>query len=106
MQGRTVYLCGGLRTPIGRYAGALSKVRADELAAYPLRALMAAYPKHDWARVDEVIYGQVVPSPLLPNVGCEVSLLPQLPRTVPAYTCESRWRSSAARRPRRSPSSS
>ena len=54
MQGRTVYLCGGLRTPIGRYAGALSKVRADDLAAHPLRAL-AAYPQLDWDRVDEVI---------------------------------------------------
>jgi 3-oxoadipyl-CoA thiolase len=59
MQGRTVYLCAGTRTPIGRYGGALAKVRADDLAAEPLRALMASLPKVDWERVDEVIYGCV-----------------------------------------------
>src|ERR1019366_1889797 len=57
MQGRAVYLVTGLRTPIGRYGGALAKVRADDLAAHPLRALVASLPKVDWDEVDEVIYG-------------------------------------------------
>jgi 3-oxoadipyl-CoA thiolase len=57
MQGRAVYLVTGKRTPIGRYGGALAKVRADDLAALPLRALMAALPQVDWEAVDEVVYG-------------------------------------------------
>jgi len=57
MQGRAVYLVSGLRTPIGRYGGALAKVRADDLAAAPLRALVAALPGLDWEMIDEVIYG-------------------------------------------------
>jgi 3-oxoadipyl-CoA thiolase len=59
MQGRTVYLCTGVRTPIGRYGGALAKVRADDLAAIPLKALMESLPQVDWEAVDEVIYGCV-----------------------------------------------
>jgi 3-oxoadipyl-CoA thiolase len=59
MQGQTVYLCTGVRTPIGRYGGALAKVRADDLAAHPLRELMARLPGVDWEAVDEVIYGCV-----------------------------------------------
>ena len=87
MQGRTVYLCGGLRTPIGRYAGALSKVRADDLAAYPLRALRAAYPKLDWARVDEVIYGCVNQAGEdNRNVARMALLLAGMPQTVPGMT--------------------
>ncbi|PMY39118.1 MULTISPECIES: 3-oxoadipyl-CoA thiolase [Pseudomonas] len=46
-----------VRTPIGRYGGALSSVRADDLGAIPLRALMQRNPGVDWSRVDEVIYG-------------------------------------------------
>jgi 3-oxoadipyl-CoA thiolase len=57
MQGRAVYLVTGRRTPIGRYGGALAKVRADDLAAHPLRALMAALPEVDWEAIDEVVYG-------------------------------------------------
>ncbi|HEX3916164.1 MAG TPA: 3-oxoadipyl-CoA thiolase [Caulobacteraceae bacterium] len=57
MQGRAVYLVTGRRTPIGRYGGALAKVRADDLAAHPLRALMAALPQVDWEAIDEVILG-------------------------------------------------
>lgn len=44
-----VYICDALRTPIGRYAGALAMVRADDLAALPIRALIARYPSLDWA---------------------------------------------------------
>jgi 3-oxoadipyl-CoA thiolase len=57
MQGRAVYLVAGKRTPIGRYGGALAKVRADDLAAHPLRALVAELPGVDWEALDEVVYG-------------------------------------------------
>jgi 3-oxoadipyl-CoA thiolase len=57
MQGRAVYLVTGRRTPIGRYGGALAKVRADDLAAHPIRVLMTELPKVDWEAVDEVVYG-------------------------------------------------
>ncbi len=52
-----VFICDYIRTPIGRYGGALSSVRADDLGAVPLRALMARNPGVDWAAVDDVIYG-------------------------------------------------
>ena len=51
------YLCDALRTPFGRYGGALSSVRADDLGAVPIRALMARHPHVDWAAVDDVLYG-------------------------------------------------
>jgi 3-oxoadipyl-CoA thiolase len=87
MQGRTVYLCGGLRSPIGRYGGALAKVRADDLAAHPLKALMAAYPKLDWEQVDEVVYGCVNQAGEdNRNVARMALLLAGLPQTVPGLT--------------------
>ncbi|KPQ05570.1 MAG: 3-oxoadipyl-CoA thiolase [Rhodobacteraceae bacterium HLUCCA12] len=52
-----VFICDYIRTPIGRYGGSLSAVRADDLAAEPLRALMARNPDVDWAAVDDTIYG-------------------------------------------------
>ncbi|MDC6110202.1 3-oxoadipyl-CoA thiolase [Serratia rubidaea] len=51
------FICDGVRTPIGRYGGALATVRADDLAALPLRALMARHPQVDWTQVDDVILG-------------------------------------------------
>ena len=51
------FLCDPLRTPIGRYAGSLSSIRTDDLAALPLKALMARHPALDWERVDDVILG-------------------------------------------------
>jgi len=51
------YLCDAVRTPIGRYGGALKDVRADDLAAIPLRTLMARHPDVDWSQVDDVILG-------------------------------------------------
>src|SRR3954447_14243921 len=51
------FICAALRTPIGRYGGALSSVRADDLAAVPLRELMARHKSVDWGAVDDVIYG-------------------------------------------------
>jgi len=53
----TAYLCDGIRTPIGRYGGALAKVRADDLAAIPLRALAARNPGLDLSAIDEVVLG-------------------------------------------------
>ncbi|WP_066685468.1 3-oxoadipyl-CoA thiolase [Caulobacter sp. CCH9-E1] len=53
----TAYLCDGIRTPIGRYGGALAKVRADDLAAIPLKALAARNPSLDLSALDEVVMG-------------------------------------------------
>jgi len=52
-----VFICDAIRTPIGRYGGALSAVRADDLAAVPLKALMERNPEVDWEAVDDVILG-------------------------------------------------
>ncbi len=54
---RDALICEAVRTPIGRYGGALAAMRADDLAAWPLKALMARLPSMDWAAVDDVIYG-------------------------------------------------
>jgi len=54
---RSVYICDAIRTPIGRYGGALADVRTDDLAAIPLRALLERNPDLDAARIDEVLYG-------------------------------------------------
>src|SRR5271163_4646618 len=51
------FICDALRTPIGRYGGALAAVRADDLAAAPIAALKSRNPDVDWAEVDDVIYG-------------------------------------------------
>src|SRR5258707_15877943 len=51
------FLCDAIRTPIGRYGGALSSVRADDLGALPLKALMERNKDVDWAAIDDVIYG-------------------------------------------------
>ena len=51
------YICDAVRTPIGRYGGALSSIRADDLAAIPLRALIERNPGIEWSQLDDVIYG-------------------------------------------------
>ena len=51
------FICDAIRTPIGRYGGALSSIRADDLAAIPIRALIARNPQVDWAALDDVILG-------------------------------------------------
>ncbi len=51
------YICDAVRTPFGRYGGALSAVRADDLGAVPMRALIERNPKVDWAAVADVVYG-------------------------------------------------
>ena len=54
MASRDAFLCDAVRTPIGRYGGALAKVRTDDLAATPIKALMARNPKVDWEKLEEV----------------------------------------------------
>src|SRR4030081_3091611 len=54
---RDAFICDAVRTPIGRYGGGLAKVRTDDLAAVPIRALMRRNPKADWSALDEVFYG-------------------------------------------------
>ncbi|HJV27990.1 MAG TPA: 3-oxoadipyl-CoA thiolase [Aromatoleum sp.] len=54
---RHVYICDAIRTPFGRYGGTLSSVRADDLAALPIKALIARNATVDWAAIDDVIYG-------------------------------------------------
>ena len=81
------YLCAGWRTPIGRYGGALSGVRADDLAAHPIRALMAGLPDLDPAAVDEVVLGCANQAGEdNRNVARMAALLAGLPVSVPAFT--------------------
>jgi len=54
---REAFVCDAVRTPIGRYGGVLAKVRTDDLAAVPIRALVGRNPQVDWAALDEVFYG-------------------------------------------------
>src|ERR1700712_2150508 len=54
---RDVFICDAVRTPIGRFGGSLAKVRADDLAAVPIKALMAKHPNLDWTQVDEIFFG-------------------------------------------------
>ena len=81
------YICDAIRTPFGRYGGALSSVRADELGAIPLRALMARNPNVDWAAVTDVIFGCANQAGEdNRNVAHMSSLLAGLPLEVPGAT--------------------
>jgi 3-oxoadipyl-CoA thiolase len=82
-----VFLCDGIRTPIGRYGGALAGVRTDDLAAVPLRALMARHAAVDWAAIDDVYYGCANQAGEdNRNVARMAALLAGLPESVPAAT--------------------
>src|SRR6266581_6463665 len=83
--GRRVAVVAGCRTAFCRAGSVLKHVRAMDLARYAARELLER-TNLDGTEVDEVIFGQVVPSALVPNVGREVSLLPQLPKEIPAYS--------------------
>jgi 3-oxoadipyl-CoA thiolase len=84
---RDVFLCDAVRTPIGRYAGGLSKVRADDLGAVPIKALMARNPKADWEKLDEVFYGCANQAGEdNRNVARMALLLAGLPQSVPGLT--------------------
>ena len=54
---RDVFICDAVRTPIGRYGGSLARIRTDDLAAVPIRALVARNAKADWSALDEVVFG-------------------------------------------------
>lgn len=83
----TAYLVAGVRTPIGRYAGALSQVRPDDLAAHVLRALVDRLPSVDWGRVDDVLLGCANQAGEdNRNVARMATLLAELPIEVPGVT--------------------
>jgi 3-oxoadipyl-CoA thiolase len=82
-----VFICAAVRTPIGRYAGALASVRPDDLAAVPLKALMARHPSVDWTAVDDVVFGCANQAGEdNRNVARMGLLLAGLPQTIPAAT--------------------
>ena len=84
---RDVFICDAIRTPIGRFGGSLAKVRADDLAAVPIKALMARNPKVDWEKLDEVFYGCANQAGEdNRNVARMAVLLAGLPESVPAAT--------------------
>ena len=81
------FICDATRTPIGRYGGALASVRADDLAAHPIAALMARNGQVDWAKVDDVIYGDANQAGEdNRNVARMAALLAGLPQDVPGTT--------------------
>ena len=81
------FICDGVRTPFGRFGGTLSTVRSDDLAALPLKALMARHPNLDWSAVDDVIYGCANQAGEdNRNVARMALLLAGMPETVPGST--------------------
>ena len=81
------FICAYVRTPIGRFGGALSGVRTDDLAAHPIKALMARHPSADWGAVEEVFYGCANQAGEdNRNVARMAALLAGLPETVPGAT--------------------
>ena len=81
------FICDAIRTPIGRYGGALKDVRTDDLGAVPLRALMARNPQVDWRAVEDVLYGCANQAGEdNRNVARMAALLAGLPEQVPGAT--------------------
>ena len=81
------YICDAIRTPIGRYGGALAKIRADDLAAIPIAALIARNTGVDWSAIDDVILGCTNQSGEdSRNVARMAALLAKLPVSVPGAT--------------------
>ena len=84
---RDVFLCDAVRTPIGRFGGSLAKVRTDDLAAVPIKALMARNPMVDWEKLEEVFYGCANQAGEdNRNVARMALLLAGLPQSVPGVT--------------------
>jgi 3-oxoadipyl-CoA thiolase len=87
MATRDVFLCDAVRTPIGRYNGALAKVRTDDLAAVPLKALIARNSKVDWEKIDDVFFGCANQAGEdNRNVARMALLLAGLPQSIPGVT--------------------
>jgi 3-oxoadipyl-CoA thiolase len=81
------FICDAIRTPIGRYGGALSSIRTDDLAALPIAALKERNPQVDWASLDDVIYGDANQAgESNRNVARMAALLAGLPTDVPGTT--------------------
>jgi 3-oxoadipyl-CoA thiolase len=81
------FICDAIRTPIGRYGGALARVRTDDLAAIPIKALMKRHPKLDWAALDDVYYGCANQAGEdNRNVARMALLLAGLPESIPGIT--------------------
>ncbi len=84
---REAFICDAIRTPFGRYGGALAKVRTDDLAAVPIKALVARNAKADWTRLDEVFFGCANQSGEdNRNVARMALLLAGLPDSIPGIT--------------------
>ncbi len=84
---RDAFICDAVRTPVGRYGGALAQVRADDLAALPLKALMERNPQVDWSAVDDLIFGCANQAGEdNRNVGRMAVLLSGMPIGVPGTT--------------------
>src|ERR1700681_957507 len=84
---REVFVCDAVRTAIGRYGGALAKVRTDDLAAVPIRALVVRNAKADWSKLDEVFFGCANQSGEdNRNVARMALLLAGLPDSIPGVT--------------------
>lgn len=84
---RQVFICDAIRTPIGRYGGALAAVRTDDLGAIPLRALIQRNPKVDWSAIDDVYFGCANQAGEdNRNVARMAALLAGLPDVVPGAT--------------------
>jgi 3-oxoadipyl-CoA thiolase len=84
---RDVFICDGVRTAIGRYGGSLSRIRTDDLASLPLKALQARNAKLDWSRVDDVYFGCANQAGEdNRNVARMALLLAGLPATTPGIT--------------------
>ncbi|TQV80254.1 3-oxoadipyl-CoA thiolase [Aliikangiella coralliicola] len=84
---KKVYICDAIRTPIGRFGGSLSRVRADDLGAIPIKALMERNPQVNWESVDDVYYGCANQAGEdNRNVARMSSLLAGLPQSVPGMT--------------------
>jgi 3-oxoadipyl-CoA thiolase len=84
---REVFICDTARTPIGRFGGALARVRADDLAAVPIRALLARNQKADWSRLDDVYFGCANQAGEdNRNVARMALLLAGLPDSIPGIT--------------------
>jgi acetyl-CoA acyltransferase len=83
----TAFICDAIRTPIGRYAGTLSSIRTDDLAAIPIKALIERNTKVDWNTLDDVIYGCANQAGEdNRNIGRMALLLAGLPKEVPGVT--------------------
>src|SRR5215471_4294788 len=84
---REAFICDAVRTPIGRYGGALARVRTDDLAAIPLKALVKRNPQVDWSQLDDVYYGCANQAGEdNRNVARMALLLAGLPDSIPGVT--------------------